>query len=67
MCLSPPNQYYMEPDTPSAMLTRKDVAGQAQLACHVTWLDPIADGEMVQQSVANCTKARVQANILDQM
>jgi len=42
------------------------VAAQAQLACHVTWLDPIHDGEMVWQSVANWTAARVQANMWDQ-
>jgi len=46
---------------------RGSVVGQAQLACCMTWLDPIADGEMVQQSVANWTEARVQANIWDQM
>ena len=40
--------------------------GQAQLACHMTWLDPIDDGEVVQQSVANWTAARVWANMWDQ-
>jgi len=39
---------------------------QAQLAHHVTWLDPIDDGEMVQQSVANWTEAKMQANMRDQ-
>ena len=32
----------------------------------MTWLDPIDDGEMVQQSVANWTAARVQANMRHQ-
>jgi len=32
----------------------------------VTWFDPIDNGEMVQQSVANWTAARVQANMWDQ-
>jgi len=31
---------------------RGSVVGQAHLAHCVTWLDPIDDGEMVQQSVA---------------
>jgi len=39
---------------------------QAQLAHHVAWLDPIDDGEMVRQSVANWTEAKVQANMRDQ-
>jgi len=43
-----------------------NVAGQAQLAHCVTWLDSIDDGEMVQQSVANWTAARVWANMQDQ-
>jgi len=30
------------------------------------WLDPIDDGEMVRQSVANWTEAKVQANMWDQ-
>jgi len=42
------------------------VVGQAQLVCCMTWLDLIDDGEMVQQSVANWTTARVQADMLDQ-
>jgi len=42
------------------------VAAKAQLAHHMTWLDPIDDGEMVQQSVANWTAARVWANMQDQ-
>ncbi len=42
------------------------VAGQAQLAHHVTWLDLIDDREMVQQSVANWSAARVWANMWDQ-
>jgi len=45
---------------------RGSVAAQAQLACCVAWLDPIDDGEMVQQSVANWTEAKVQANMQDQ-
>ena len=45
---------------------RGSVAGQAQLAHCMTWLDPIDDGEMVQQSVANWTEAKVQANMQDQ-
>jgi len=32
----------------------------------VAWLDPIDDGEMVRQSVANWTEAKVQANVWDQ-
>ncbi len=40
--------------------------GQAQLAHHVSRLDPIDDGEMVQQSVANWNEAKVQANMQDQ-
>jgi len=32
----------------------------------MAWLDPIDDGEMVQQSVANWTEAKVQANMWDQ-
>jgi len=32
----------------------------------MAWLDPIDDGEMVQQSVVNWTTARVQANMQDQ-
>jgi len=32
---------------------RGSVVVQAQLACYMAWLDPIDDGEMVQQSVAN--------------
>jgi len=43
-----------------------NVAGQAQLAHHMTWLDPIDDREMVQQAVANWTAARMQANVQDQ-
>jgi len=39
---------------------------QAQLAHHVAWLDPIDDREMVQQSMANWTEAKVQANMRDQ-
>jgi len=39
---------------------------QAQLAHHVAWLDPIDDREMVQQSMANWTEAKVQANMWDQ-
>jgi len=39
---------------------------QAQLAHHVTWLDSIDDREMVQQSVANWTESKVQANMWDQ-
>jgi len=42
------------------------VVGQAQLAHCMSWLDPIDDREMVQQSVANWTAARVQANMRDQ-
>jgi len=42
------------------------VVAQAQLAHRVAWLDPIDDGEMVQQSVANWTEAKVQANMWDQ-
>jgi len=42
------------------------VVAQGQLTHRVTWLDPIDDGEMVQQSVANCTEAKVQANMRDQ-
>ena len=45
---------------------RGSIAAQAQLAHHVTWLDPIDDGEMVRQSVANWTEAKVQANMRDQ-
>jgi len=48
------------------MQMRGSVAGQAQLAHCVTWLDPIDDGEMVQQSEANWTAARVQANMRGQ-
>ncbi len=40
--------------------------GQDQLAHHVAWLDPIDDGGMVQQSVANWTEAKVWANMQDQ-
>jgi len=32
----------------------------------MTWLDTIDDGEMVRQSVANWTEAKVQANMWDQ-
>ncbi len=32
----------------------------------MTWMDPIDNGEMVQQSVANWTAARVQAIVQDQ-
>jgi len=32
----------------------------------MAWLDPIDNGEMVQQSVANWTEAKVQANMRDQ-
>jgi len=39
---------------------------QAQLAHHVAWLDLIDDREMVRQSVANWTEAKVQANMWDQ-
>jgi len=42
------------------------VVAQGQLARHVTWLDPIDDGEMVRQSVANWTEAKVRANMRDQ-
>ena len=45
---------------------RGSVAAQAQLAHCVTLLDPIDDGEMVRQSVANWTEAKVQANMWDQ-
>jgi len=38
--------------------------GQAQPAHRMAWLDPIDDGGMVQQSVANWT--RIQAKMLDQ-
>jgi len=40
--------------------------GQAQLARHMAWLDPIDDREIVQQSVANWTEAKVQENMRDQ-
>ncbi len=49
-----------------SMQMRESVVEQAQLAHHMTWLDPIDDGEMVQQSVTNWTAARVQANMQDQ-
>jgi len=39
----------LNPDPVSATI----VVGHAQLACCMTWLDPIADGVMVWQSVAN--------------
>jgi len=39
---------------------------QAQLAHCMAWLDPIDDGEMVQQSVATWTATRVRANMQDQ-
>jgi len=39
---------------------------QGQLARRVTWLDPIDDREMVRQSVANWTEAKVRANMRDQ-
>jgi len=42
------------------------VVGQGQLAHCVAWLDPIDDGGMVWQSVANWTEAKVQANMRDQ-
>jgi len=42
------------------------VVAQGQLARRVTWLDPIDDGEMVRQSVANWTEAKVRANMHDQ-
>ena len=45
---------------------RGSVATQAQLAHHMAWLDPIDDREMVQQSVADWTEAKVQANMQDQ-
>ncbi len=45
---------------------RGSVAGQAQLAHCMAWLDPIDDGEMVRQPVANWTEAKVQANMQDQ-
>ena len=45
---------------------RGSVAAQAQLARHMAWLDTIDDGEMVRQSVANWTEAKVQANMRDQ-
>jgi len=32
----------------------------------MAWLDPIDDGEMVQQSVTNWTEAKVRANMWDQ-
>jgi len=44
----------------------QSVAAQAQLAHHMAWLDLIDDGEMVQQSVANWTEAKVRANMRDQ-
>jgi len=40
--------------------TPTGVAAQAQLAHCVVWLDPINNREMVQQSVANWTEAKVQ-------
>ena len=52
-------------DNKSARM-RGSVAAQAQLAHRMAWLDPIDDGEMVQQSVANWTEAKVQANMQDQ-
>jgi len=45
---------------------RGSVVGQAQLACRVAWLDPIDDGGMVRQSVANWTEAKVRTNMWDQ-
>jgi len=48
------------------MQMRGSVVGQAQLAHHMAWLDPIDDGEMVQQSVANWTEAKVWADMQDQ-
>jgi len=45
---------------------RGNVVGQAQLAHHMAWLDLIDDREIVQQSVANWTEAKVQANMRDQ-
>ena len=39
---------------------------QGQLAHCVTWLDPIDDREIVRQSVANWTEAKVRANMRDQ-
>ena len=52
-------------DNESARM-RGTVVAQAQLARRVAWLDPIDDGEMVRQSVANWTAARVWANMWDQ-
>jgi len=46
--------------------TLTNVVAQAQLARRVAWLDPIDDGEMVRQSVANWTEAKVRANMRDQ-
>jgi len=48
--------------TEKAGAARWGVVGQAQLAHHMTWLDPLDDGKMVWQSVVNWTAARVQAN-----
>ena len=45
---------------------RGSVVAQAQLARRMAWLDPIDDGEMVRQSVANWTEAKVWANMRDQ-
>jgi len=33
------------------------------LACHVSWMDPINDGGMVHQSVANWTAAMVHTSM----
>jgi len=49
-----------------ALLGTYEVAAQAQLARCMAWLDPIDDGEMVRQSVANWTEAKVRANMWDQ-
>jgi len=45
---------------------RGSAVGQAQLACCMAWLDPIDDREVVQQSMANWTEAKVRANMWDQ-
>ncbi len=42
----------LDPKVPlEAAVQWTHVAGQAQQVHHVTWLDPIDDREMVQQSV----------------
>jgi len=58
---------HARPDILTAMsFLCTSVVAQGQLARRVTWLDPIDDGEMVQQSVANWTEAKVRANMRDQ-